>query len=95
MPDDRPIFRERGCVLSRSERHVDPSAGVSLGAQSSADGGKTWPVSRTVTSDLAGYSDLAVLPDRTILCIWEGGTQRYHDKISMARFDLNWVLAGD
>ena len=61
----------------------------------SRDDGRTWPVSRTVTSDLAGYSDLAVLPDKTILCIWEGGQQRYHEKISAARFNLDWVLAGD
>ena len=61
----------------------------------SRDDGRTWPVSRTVTSDLAGYSDLAVLPDKTILCIWEGGQQRYHEKISAARFNLDWLLAGE
>ena len=61
----------------------------------SRDDGKTWSMARTITGDLAGYSDLGVLPDRTILCIWEGGTQRYHDKITVARFNLDWLLAGE
>ena len=61
----------------------------------SRDDGRTWPVAKTTSSDLDGYSDLAVMPDTTILCIWEGGAQRYHDKIGAARFNLDWVLEGN
>ena len=64
-----------------------------LTVRMSRDEGNTWFGARTITGDLAGYSDLAVMPDGTILCVWEGGTQRYHDKISVARFNLAWLMA--
>ncbi|HCN75884.1 MAG TPA: exo-alpha-sialidase [Verrucomicrobiales bacterium] len=52
----------------------------------SRDDGKTWPVNKTLDSGKAAYSDLAVLPDGTVLCLYEADTS-----IDCARFNLEWV----
>jgi len=52
----------------------------------SLDDGHTWPISKTLESGLSAYSDLAVLPDGTILCLYEAA-----DQIKCARFDLAWI----
>ena len=54
----------------------------------SLDDGKTWPVNRVLDSGKAAYSDLAVLPDGTVLCLYEKSSD-----IVAARFNLEW-LAG-
>ena len=63
----------------------------------SRDDGKTWPVSRTLQPGPSAYSDLAVLPDGTVLCFYESGTdmpkiKRKRDwayaSLTLARFNL-------
>jgi len=58
-----------------------------LSIKLSRDDGKTWPVSKTLESGPSAYSDLAVLPDGTVLCLYEG-----EKKIVVARFDLEWIM---
>ncbi len=69
----------------------------------SLDDGCTWPISRTIEPGPSGYSDLATLPDGTILCLFERGRgmpTKAGEKvfpyafISLARFSLAW-LQGD
>jgi sialidase-1 len=57
----------------------------------SMDEARSWPVSRVIYEGLAGYSDLTVLPDMSIGLLYENGTKRYHDKITFARFSLEWL----
>lgn len=52
----------------------------------SRDDGKTWPVNKVLDPGKAAYSDLAVLPDGTVLCLYEAG-----NSIDCARFNLEWV----
>ena len=53
----------------------------------SRDRGATWEVSRTIDEGPSAYSDLAFLPDGTILCLYEG------DKtIACARMNLEWIM---
>lgn len=54
----------------------------------SRDDGKTWPVSKTLEPGPSAYSDLGVLPDGTVLCLYEDGKG-----IRMARFNLEWLTA--
>jgi len=54
----------------------------------SRDDGKTWPVNKVLDPGKAAYSDLAVLPDGTVLCLYEADTS-----IDCARFNLEWVTA--
>ncbi len=54
----------------------------------SYDEGKSWPISKMVDEGTAWYSDLAVLPDKTLLLIYETGKK---SPVYCARFDLGWV----
>lgn len=57
-----------------------------LTVQVSRDDGKSWTASRTIDAGPSAYSDLAVLPDGTVLCLYEAG-----EDIKVVRFPLNWV----
>jgi len=57
-----------------------------LSIKLSRDDGKTWAVNKTLEAGPSAYSDLAVLPDGTILCLYEGD-----QKIVAARFNLEWI----
>ena len=57
----------------------------------SRDDGKTWPVSRTLHEGPAAYSCLALLPDKTIGCLYECGHTNAYEKITFARFPLAWL----
>ena len=57
-----------------------------LSIKLSRDDGKTWPVSKTLEKGSSAYSDLAVLPDGTILCLYEG-----ENKMVCTRFNLEWI----
>lgn len=57
-----------------------------LSIKLSRDDGKTWPVNKTLESGPSAYSDLAALPDGTVLCFFERG-----DTITCARFNLEWL----
>lgn len=64
----------------------------------SYDDGQTWPVAKSIDPGFAGYSDLAVGPDGTIYCIYEGGGREgnmFHNlHMSVARFSLDWLTDG-
>ncbi len=57
-----------------------------LSIKLSRDDGKTWPVNKTLDPGPSAYSDLAVLPDHTVLCLYEAKSD-----IVCARFNLDWV----
>ncbi len=60
----------------------------------SEDDGKTWCNSRILEAGPAGYSDLALLPDGTILCLYECDIiERMCDDryVRLARFDMDWL----
>jgi sialidase-1 len=57
-----------------------------LSIKLSRDDGKTWSVNKTLDAGPSAYSDLAVLPDGTVLCLYEKGTD-----IVAARFNLDWL----
>ena len=57
----------------------------------SYDEGRTWPVAKTLEPAYAGYSDLAVLPDGTVLCVYEAGNPA---RLTVARFSLEWLTDG-
>ena len=60
----------------------------------SRDDGQTWPDAKVLEQGPSGYSALAVLPDGTILCLYEADivTRMCDDRyIRLARFDLDWL----
>ncbi len=60
----------------------------------SEDEGKTWPRGRVLWPGPAAYSCLAVLPDGTVLCLYERGLRQPYERITLARIALDW-LQGD
>lgn len=59
----------------------------------SEDEGRTWTPKRVIESGHSAYSDIAVLPDRTILCVYETGEQTSRRDLALARFNLSWILS--
>ena len=58
----------------------------------SRDEGKTWTVSKLLEEGGATYSDLAILPDQSVVCLYgHGGTEHMPQKVSLARFKLKWL----
>ena len=69
---------------SSNERHR-------LTVRASYDEGATWPVARALHEGPAAYSCLAVLPDSTVGCLYEGGVEHRREGINFARFSLRWL----
>jgi sialidase-1 len=72
-----------------------------LSVKLSYDEGQTWPVNKPLEPGYSAYSDLAVLADGTILCLYERGrVTRQGQKslpdagIAVARFNLEWLTDG-
>jgi len=60
----------------------------------SEDEGKTWQVARSVEPGYSAYSDINVTPTGTILCFY-GRSEKANfagDRLTMARFSLDWLL---
>jgi sialidase-1 len=72
---------------------TDPKKRMDLTIRLSTDEGKTWKVNKLLEEGGATYSDLAILPDKSIICLYgHGGTKHMPQKVSLARFSLNWLL---
>ncbi|MBM3787582.1 MAG: exo-alpha-sialidase [Acidobacteria bacterium] len=84
--------------LERSDGPAEPGGRrdrKNVSVQLSRDGGKTWPVRRSIEPGWSGYSDLAVGPDSRIYCFYEHGdpaASRFRPvALKVARFDLAWL----
>ncbi len=82
-----PAVSKKGGFHARSRRN--------LTLRLSTDDGRTWSRGRTIHAGPAGYADLGVTADGTILCLFENGTKVYREKISLAAVDRAWLADGD
>lgn len=57
-----------------------------LSIQISEDDGRTWAAPKTIEEGTSAYSDLAQLPDGTVLCFYER-----KNLLSIARLPLDWL----
>ena len=69
----------------------NPSPAKDMTIRMSRDEGRSWDISRRVERGLSRYSDLAVTADGVILCLYTNGVVRDREKISVARFNLEWL----
>ena len=60
----------------------------------SYDEGKTWYASKMLHPGPSAYSCLTVLPDNSIGCFYERGEEHPSEKITFARFSLEWLSDG-
>lgn len=69
-----------------------------LSLRVSLDSGETWPLSKTLEPGPSAYSDLAALPDGTVLCFYERSREEGpdaqgspYDRLTLARVPADWL----
>jgi sialidase-1 len=60
----------------------------------SYDESKTWAVSKILHEGSAAYSCLTILPDMSIACFYERGNEHAYEKITFAKFNVDWLSNG-
>ena len=73
---------------------ANTSQRVNLTVRLSYDEGKTWPISKVIAPGPSAYSCLTVLKDGTIGLIYENGRTSPYERLTFARFDLQWLTDG-
>ena len=56
--------------------------------------GESWPISRVIHEGPAAYSSLLALPNRSIGVLFERGERSPYERITFARFTLEWLTNG-
>lgn len=79
----------------RQEQH--PYGRYNLTVRLSYDEGASWTAGRTIWPHPGSYSDMVVMDDLSIGCIYERadkGSTHYWDELHFARFNLEWLSFG-
>ncbi len=89
-------FTDQGTLSKNRLFFANPASTqrVRMTVRLSYDEGKTWPVSKVLHAGHAAYSALAILPDMTIGCLYERGERSPYEKITFARFSVEWLTNG-
>jgi len=85
------IFSNPHSLAQGPDGHEKPAGRgkrKNLSIKLSRDDGKTWPVDKTLDAGPSAYSDLAVLPDGSVICLYEAD-----QSIVAAKFNLDWLIA--
>jgi sialidase-1 len=67
---------------------------VNMTVRLSYDEGKSWAVSKQIYTGPSAYSCLTVLPDMAVGCLYERGGKNPYERITFARFSLEWLTDG-
>jgi sialidase-1 len=67
---------------------------VNLSVRVSYDEGRTWSAGRSLHAGPSAYSCLTVLDDLTAGCLYENGRESPYEKITFARFNVEWLSDG-
>jgi len=65
---------------------ASPDKRVNMTVRLSADNGATWPRALELHPGPSAYSDLVVLPDGRVGCLYERGDEHPYETITFARF---------
>ena len=79
------------CVLFANPA-TDANERKNMAVRVSGDDCRTWSAPRVLHAGPAAYSDITVLPDGTILCLYEGGDENPYQTLRLASFDLAWLF---
>ena len=55
---------------------------------------QTWNAGKVLNEGPSAYSDLCILPDMSISCLYERGKERPYDTITFTKFNLEWLTDG-
>ena len=103
-----PVCQASVCRLSEEQGHgrdrvifSNPAAlsgghhgRRSLTVRLSYDECRNWPVAKLLHEGPAAYSDLCVSRSMEVCCLYERGTQTPYEKITFARFNVEWLTDG-
>lgn len=107
-----PTVADRGRILFANPHNLDRADGKLTDGKSrdrknialklSYDEGLSWPVNKLLDAGPSAYSDLALLPDGTMLCLYESSGAKPADPkklkpyaaLTLARFNLEWLTDG-
>lgn len=81
-----PDKTSRGAVVFSNPASKDKRRNMTL--RVSFDDGQTWPASRVLHSGPSAYSDLAVLGNGNIACLYEGGSANPYQSIMFSSLPL-------
>jgi len=70
---------------------ADKNNRIMMTVRASYDEGASWPVSNVLAKGPSAYSDLAILKDKSIACLYETGEKSPYETITFARFGLEWL----
>ena len=87
-----PLGDKPGVILFSNPANT--AARVNMTVRASFDDGKSWPVSTVLFPGPSGYSDLAVLSNGKIACLYEGGANNIAESIIFAVFPLESLGKG-
>ncbi len=86
------VKNAKGLLLFSNPPHKGPfEARANLTVRLSDDEGQSWRISREVHPGPGAYSSLAGLTDGTIGLLYETGVKHPYEKITFARFNLEWL----
>jgi sialidase-1 len=94
---DRLLFSNPDNLTRADGREIDSKDRRNLTVYLSYNEGESWTVKRPVEPGSSSYSDMTVLPDGSILCLYETvGTKDGlpKRKLVLGRFNLEWLTAG-
>ncbi|WP_432799335.1 sialidase family protein [Poriferisphaera sp. WC338] len=97
FPDKEKGIKGRVLFINPSV-YMEPSSGIAphagrknMTVHMSLNDCKSWPISKQLHAGKSGYSDIAVAPDGTILCVFESGEDIYAENITLVRFNMEWL----
>jgi len=70
---------------------ADEEKRINMTIRLSYDEGISWPVSKSLTEGPSAYSDLAILKDKFIACLYETGEENPYETITFARLNIEWL----
>ena len=90
----------QGSIIRLNDKEIlfsNPAGGgrKHLTLRLSPDEGKSWTHARTINKELAAYSDMAITKKGEILCLFENGKNKYHEKISIVKVKRNWLTTDE
>jgi len=72
---------------------ASPNERIRMTIRASFDEAQTWPVQNILYEGPSAYSDIAVLANNDIACLYESGQKQPYERIVFVRFSLAWLLS--
>ncbi len=86
--------RETGKSRVLFSNPANRTARIGMTVRLSYDDCRTWPVCRLIHGGPSAYSDLCIAADGSIRLLYERGEDGPYERLTLARFNLEWLSVG-